>query len=44
VYGFTYGSGMTCRCVLGHLLITFACSSQPARRGEAVCAAQVRVA
>jgi len=42
--GFTYWSEMTCRCLLGHLLITFACSSKPARRGEAVCAVQVRVA
>jgi len=29
---------------MGHLIITFACSSQPARRGEAVWAEQVRVA
>jgi len=44
VNGFAYQNGMTCRCLLGHLLITFACSSKPARRREAVCAAQVRVA
>jgi len=42
--GSTYQSGMTCRCLLGYLLITFACLSKLARRGEAVCAAQVRVA
>jgi len=42
--GSTYQSGMTCRCLLGHLLITFACLSKPARRGEAVCAVQVKLA
>jgi len=28
---------------VGHLLITSACSSKPARRGVAFCAAQVKV-
>jgi len=44
VNGFTYQSVMPCRCLLGHLHLTFACSSKPARRGEAVCAVLVRVA
>jgi len=29
---------MECRCLLGHLLITFACSSKPTGRGAANCA------
>jgi len=28
---------MECRCFLGHLLITFACSSKPTGRGSASC-------
>jgi len=30
--------GMKSRCLLGHLLITFACSSKPSGRGAASCA------
>jgi len=32
---------MECRCLLGHLLITFACSNKPARRGEVFSDARV---
>ncbi len=40
---FSYQKRMECRYLLGHLLITSACSSKPARRGLAFCAAQVKV-
>jgi len=34
---------MSSRCLFGHLLITFAFSSQPSRRGEVVCAVQLAI-
>jgi len=33
---------MAYRYLLGHLLITSACSSKPARRGAVFCSAQVK--
>jgi len=38
VFSFASQKRMECRYLLEHLLITFACSSKPARRGEVCCA------
>jgi len=39
----TFRKRMECRYLVGHLLITSACSSKPERRGVAFCAVQVKV-